>query len=395
MIFGKIKKKRIRLNQLNHRYNCSIIGTCLTLNELRKLGRKAKLANLNQIGEYDLHRIYVGIAEETSYANRSLQKFLDQKYQKVVKQFLRAKDEVELKAQWNKALKTGDIAASYWMLVTHPISTEALLNEIYGDVHMLSHVSGASMRVDLHEFSLLRHEHKALKKQQQQTYQKHNRTLYEKNALLGKQDKQIEKQQQEINALKVALMREPNDNDNDSDIAEAKTQLDIVNNKILYLEKKVTNYQLKWKGVIRQKKQVEDQFSQANKELKIVESLLKEHLLAQQRKHCESYKSCSARDLKGQCILYVGGRDRQCRHFRTLVENNNGEFIHHDGGLSHGSSKLDSTLVKADAVMCPLDCISHEAMIKVKKHCQFSKKPLIMMPHSSLSAFGKGLSDLG
>jgi hypothetical protein len=34
-------------------------------------------------------------------------------------------------------------------------------------------------------------------------------------------------------------------------------------------------------------------------------------------------------------------------------------------------------------------------MIKIKKHCKITEKPLVMMPRSSLSAFSKGLVDIG
>jgi hypothetical protein len=260
---------------------------------------------------------------------------------------------------------------------------------------MLSHISGTSMRVDLHELSLLRHENRVLKQQQQQAYQKHSRTLYEKDNQLRKHKKELQKQQQEINALKISLIRQPQQETDYSDESSSlRNKLHLAEGKIMRLEQKAAIYQARWEAAIHKQSDQESQLIQVNEERKSVESILESYLFAQQKKPCISSDYCSQKNLQGKCILYVGGRDKQCRHFKTLVESSNGQFIHHDGGLSDGSSKLNSTLAKADAVMCPLDCISHEAMIKVKKHCQFTAKKLVMMPRSSLSAFSKGLGML-
>ncbi len=383
----KIAKKRIPLNQLNHRFSCSIIGTCLSLKELKKLSRQIKLSGLDDTNEYDLHRIYVGIAAEKSYSNRRLQKLLDQKFQQVLKVFSVIETESELKQQWKNAQKTGDIAAVYWGLLTHPMTTEALIEEVYGDVHMLSHIAGASMRVDLHEFSLLRNEVKLLKNKQQQRYQKHSRTLYEKDALLRQHKKIIQKQQIELNAMAIAQVYKPQYKEED----RRGTQY-----KIRQLEQKVAHYQSKWKRAINQQAILERQLAQNSEELSSMESIFNIHLLSEREKSCSlPSKQCQHEDLEGQCILYVGGRDKQCQYFKPLVENRNGQFMHHDGGLSDGKHHLNSVLRQADVVMCPLDCISHEAMIKIKKHCKIAEKPLVMMPRSSLSAFSKGLIDVG
>ncbi len=391
----KPSKKRTKLKQLDHRLNCSIIGTCLTLKELRKISLKVKLSGSQHIDEYDLHRVFVGIADEKSFANHYLNKFLDRKYQQTIKRFSKILGEEALTEQWVKTLATGDIAAVYWALLTHPTSSKALIDTIYGEVHMLSHISGASMRVDIHELTMLRRQNSALKTKQQETYRKNNKSLYEKDSLIRKQEKSLKKLQQEINALKVALMREPLHSDRKIQTAcSLKDNLNLANGKIMRLEQKAASYQVKWESALVKQTLLEEQLGQSTGELKNVENLLESYLTKKQDKLCQTPHNCPQKDLKGKCILYVGGRNRQCSHFKQLVENSNGQFIHHDGGLSDGSNKLNSTLAQADAVMCPLDCISHEAIIKVKKHCKIAEKRLVMLPRSSLSAFSKGLSDV-
>jgi hypothetical protein len=59
---------------------------------------------------------------------------------------------------WEKALFSGDIAGTYWMIVTHPHTGEQLLERAFGEVHMLSHLSGASTRIDIKLLGKTRHE---------------------------------------------------------------------------------------------------------------------------------------------------------------------------------------------------------------------------------------------
>ncbi|HID48698.1 MAG TPA: DUF2325 domain-containing protein [Chromatiales bacterium] len=103
---------------------------------------------------------------------------------------------------------------------------------------------------------------------------------------------------------------------------------------------------------------------------------------------------CPRLDLCGRRILYVGGRQSQCAHFRALVERLNGEFIHHDGGREEGRLRLGSVLSRADAVLCPMDCISHDAMGRVKRFCKRHAKRLVLLPRASLSAFVRGLEEV-
>jgi hypothetical protein len=72
-----LRSQRTKLSSLDSRFHCSIIGTCLTLIELRKIYRKVKLFSKSTLSDYDLHHIFVSFARESSYANRKLQNYLD------------------------------------------------------------------------------------------------------------------------------------------------------------------------------------------------------------------------------------------------------------------------------------------------------------------------------
>lgn len=97
---------------------------------------------------------------------------------------------------------------------------------------------------------------------------------------------------------------------------------------------------------------------------------------------------------ENRCLLYVGGRVRLCRYYRALAEQNGWSFIHHDGGLEAGLSRLAAVLTRADTVICPVDCVSHGAMQRVRHFCKQSPTQLVLLRSASLSAFAKALERL-
>ena len=140
--------------------------------------------------------------------------------------------------------------------------------------------------------------------------------------------------------------------------------------------------------------QLESRLAQLDKERKALESTL-ERLLMPGCNQCGNSDHCGRDlDLCNRCVLFVGGRNRQCAHFRALVERHNGEFIHHDGGLEESHHRLATLLARADMVLCPLDCISHDAMNRIKRDCKRFGTPLRILPQSSLAAFTQGLREV-
>src|SRR5262249_38127271 len=71
--------------------------------------------------------------------------------------------------------------------------------------------------------------------------------------------------------------------------------------------------------------------------------------------------------LTGSTILYVGGRTHQVPQLKALVEQADGQFIHHDGGIEHAAALLPGLISRSDVTLFPVDCISHNAMTSTKR----------------------------
>ncbi len=389
--------QRTKLNQLATHFHCSVIGTCLTLDELRKMVRQLKLSIKSTSSDHDLHSVFVNIASESSYTNRRLQKYLDKKHQAVIRRFAKIRCVEILKTNWQEALKSGEVAGAYWAMVTHPVISKELLDEIYGEIHMFSHLSGASIRVDMLELSQLRQRTKELEKQVSDLRVNTQKRLNEKDEMIcvlnnrlktaGATENKLQHVQTQLEAYEkehlVEQLRKK--------VKEFATQLTVEQIQAKHLANRVEQWKSYAQSAEDRHLSLEQALEQTCQERDSLETSLS-HLLNTECSECLGCKNCP--NLCGRCILFVGGRKGISRHFNHLVEQYNGHFIYHDGGREESHFKLESNLCQADAVLCPLDCISHEAMNKVKRYCKHNAKQLVMMPRASLSAFVNGLNEV-
>jgi len=391
------KTRRKKIWELEHRFHCSLIGTCLELDELRRLGRKLKMPREVASKDYRLHNAFVGLVGERCGGARLVHKHLDRKYADTLRNFQDMTTSEELHRLWRKVLKSGEIAAAYWALVTHPATDEELLLEVYGEVHMLSHLSGASVRVDMDRLAHLRRRIPELQQRIQQLQQEVLRRIQEKKVAIEQLQQEIQARQQaerEARSLKdqvTYLGRRPH-------LARLEKQVESLSRDLARARAGMEHAESearKWKtlaGSYRDRcRQHETRAAHISTEKEVLEKTL-ERLLAPDCENCDARESCSSNlDLCNRCILFVGGRNRQSSHFRSLVEQHNGRFLHHDGGLEENSKRLTTLLTRADAVLCPLDCISHDAVNRIKRDCKRYGKPLQLLPKASLAAFARGL----
>jgi len=105
-------------------------------------------------------------------------------------------------------------------------------------------------------------------------------------------------------------------------------------------------------------------------------------------------KSESKAMLEGRSFLYVGGRDCQVAHLRQIASSYGANLIHHDGGLREAVSRIDNVLPSVDCVFCPIDCISHDACIRVKTGCKKWEKAFVPLRNGSKSSFERALQSM-
>ncbi len=93
-------------------------------------------------------------------------------------------------------------------------------------------------------------------------------------------------------------------------------------------------------------------------------------------------------------MLYVGGRGTLTQHLRACAEKMQGRLIYHDGGLEMSQDKLDGMVSQADAVFCPIDCVSHAACLRLKELCRRTGKPFVPLRSHGVSSFAIAIKSL-
>jgi hypothetical protein len=382
--------------------HCPIVGTCLTIDELRKLIRKSYRELAENGSDYEIHNFVVRALSEPNSVRKRLQKILERKYGRIGRQFSKAQNEKELSRLWDESIASGDVAGPFWAIATHPIAAEGLIRRMYGDVHMLSHLKGASNRVDIHRLHQLEQKNRHLEKllAQEKTESSHRND--EQVAVIQEMAQRLERlsgveQQLENSLSRLQLMDENKERRLFSEkitileksLAKTKASDRSARGKMGVLS--IKNDQLQ-KGLAQQTQALQEERS----ERKSLEKNLATILTSECSVGGEAGNGClksgeCTNNLSGRCILYVGGITHMKNHYQALVERHSGQFIHHDGGVNDGRSHLDSVMAQADVIFCPIDCISHDACLRIKRHCKRTDRMFVPLRSAGLSSFAHGL----
>ena len=105
--------------------------------------------------------------------------------------------------------------------------------------------------------------------------------------------------------------------------------------------------------------------------------------------HSERRDTGARSYLNGKTLLYVGGRTNQVPMLRRLAEERGADLLHHDGGLAESAQSLAILTSRADAVLFPVDCVSHSAAKMVKRICKQLGKSYFPLRRQGLASFAQ------
>jgi len=384
---------RLRLWELRD-YPCPILGTCLSMAELRKLARKLGIAFPPGTPDYDIHVRFVREASVESPISHSLNKYLDKKFRAHIRQFAKAQDAVSLEAMWKFALKSGDIPGPFWAALSHPASGTAFKAKVFGEIHMLSHLMGAANRADIKRVSALERRLDELGQALSRVQAARRAQKLEWAERTRELEDRLETERQE--RLKLARrLREPVHAVREG--AAPKEAASPAPSTVLEME--AARAETRRQAAIieelyRENERLRSQVSELSEEVERADSELACALPCGQDGCTAVSGDCPCPELSGKNVLYVGGRCSLVRHYRQLVERSGCRFHHHDGGVEHSPGELYGKLASADVVLCPVDCVSHDACQAVKKACKHCMKPFMMLRSSGLSSLVRSLNRL-
>jgi Uncharacterized protein conserved in bacteria (DUF2325) len=376
-------KQRSKIWDLHGSLHCSIIGTCLTTGELRRLLMRLRIAGADAADDHDLHMLGVLLAARPEAGAKHLQKTLDRRHQTAIHQFGKAKDAQAVGTLWQDAMKRGDIPGAYWAVLTHPETTDTMVKQVFGEVHMLSHLVGAANRADIQRL----------------------RSLEEHNAELAAK---LERQQAQLRdgfTARDATIRRL------SDALAAKASESAINAKagehtealaaaLAERDRRLSQEVTRREKAERRLEAMTAERDEARRDLAASEraSDALQAELASMESQIGSLldqtgdRSGAALDLLGLTVLYVGGRAHQTPLLKGLVERMNGRFLHHDGGLEHNVTLLPGLVSRADVAVFPVDCVSHDSVTALKRLCRQAGRRYVPLRNASLTCLLSGIA---
>lgn len=378
-------KRRNHIWELNTSLHCSIIGTCLTAAELRRLLIRLNIAGADSAGDHDLHMLGVLLAARPKEGAKVLEKALDRRHRGALNRFAKAQGPQALCALWEGAMAGGDIPGGYWALLTHPLSTNEMARRAFGDVHMLSHLVGATNRADLVRLRQLEAENAALAGKIERQQNQLRDGFIARDATIRRLEEALA-----VGAREMVPSPEPGTAAGAlrETVASLGARLARESERRVRIEQRLAGMSAAREAAADAQRLAVEERNALRKECASLEAHV-EALLA-----TDAREGADTLDLAAMTILYIGGRANQVPKFKALVERSAGRFLHHDGGLEHSAALLPGLVSRADVSLFPVDCVSHDAVAAIKRVCRQVARPYRPLRTSSLACLLASLAGI-
>jgi len=365
-------RQRTKFWELNNTVHCSVIGTCLTTGELRRVMGKLTRTDVSRFSDHDLHSEAVGLCSFHNACSKLLQKTLDGRHQGVIKQFARLQGETVVLERWLEARRAGEIPGAYWAVLTHPDVTQLGIRQAFGDVHMLSHLVGAANRADIRRLAALEDANALLQAKVERQQTRLHEAITARDATL--------RHLGTVTATDVTYSARPDADDAREAlrhlVADLQTRLAAETGRRERLDRRLADASQaaqRWEGLA--------------KDAELERAALHRELAALERQQNTSEPAQPVLALSAQRILYVGGRPGCIEQMRGTLQAAGGELLCHDGGRHDHPSLLPGLISQADRVLFPVDCVSHDAALTVKRLCRQLGKRWSPLRSSGLGSF--------
>jgi hypothetical protein len=374
----KTAARRRTLFDLSPMTHCSIIGTCLTMAELRKIVVKIAGEFARKMNDHEIHTAGVKYASIEGFPSKLLTKALDEKHAAVVRKLSSAQDENVLRDCWATARRDGMVEGAYWAIATHPHASEPFFHQVFGDIHMLSHLVGASNRADIQKLVLLTEEKERLIEELSTTRQQ-MRTGW------SRRDKEL------LTLRHLLAERAHSETEAVTDDTDVNLAL---KNTVAHSEKRIRAQAARLRSleeVVRELRCERDDIIQEVADLRSRNQALSAEVTELERSLDDPDNLMPG--LQGQTVLYVGGVSKGVKFVRSAIEQIGAEFLHHDGGQEQATVLLRGLVKRANIVLVALDFVSHDAALLCKNLCGQQQKIFIPLPHAGVGSVIRALRE--
>ncbi|EFK09118.1 conserved hypothetical protein [delta proteobacterium NaphS2] len=369
-------------------FKCPVVGICLTLSEQRQVLKKAGVSPKGR-SPFEIHELLVGCSDNENRVSKQVDRLLNRKFRAEITPLLELNEKVFI-GQWASYFHGGTFVGAFWAASIKPDLSAEARGRIFGDVHMSMH-GNVEQDARFKRQLALYGEEAAKMREKAREATRSRKTLQKENAKLQKNQenllnrlasdkKEMVSMTETLASVKAAAGTEELEREIErlgEDLVDLMETIKVKDTRLADFERK--NRQLS-AALVKQK--------DANVSLQNDVEMLIQGAFRGDRcdDTCPSYNLCQKR------VLMVGGITKMASLYRQMIETRNGIFEYHDGYMKNGAKNLEHRVRRADMVLCPINCNSHAACALVKKLGKKHKKPVRLLPSSSLNAIGEAIS---
>lgn len=384
-------ENRLRFWETDECLKCPVVGVCLTLAEQKRLLKKIGLATRKR-SSFEVHELLVASGENENRLSRRVDRALERKYGRADGCWCVAERDTFL-AHFHQAFASGDYNGAVWAAAVNPKLPIEAKREIFGTIHMTMHQNGC-------RYQQVKQKQVRQQKEIGKLRQHLKETIRDRRELRKECDDFRRRQAGADTALAMAenekqqLARKLADLDQSGQVAgleqeNAQLKAEVETLRHLLKDKQCLAIALKEK----QRQLIAERDHQ--REMNVLFRKEIQTMMSGVRACRSCGDQCPGFDLCQRRVLIVGGLTRMETLYRELIEGSGGIFDYHDGYMHKGARHLESRLQRADVVLCPVNCNSHNACSVVKTLAKKHNKTVHMLSNSSLNAVSRAIWGTG
>jgi len=373
--------------EIDRHFKCPVVGTCLSVQELKKILTKAG-ACAKHLNPYQIHRTVMENMGSENKISRKVNARLRHKFKRELSEF-GSLDDPEFEAAWKLRFEQGTIPALLWVAAARSDLSGHCLEQVFGDVHMLSHANVNDACTHKQELARQQETNRRLAEKIEKARSIARRFKKEKSALessfneLGGAYDVLKRQHEQV-------QERLSGSEQNRSIPDLHAENGKLHAMMKSYGKEIANYTHRIEFLEHENTKL---LSHLERQQGLNGQLEKEvsRILDEMSSLNKCDEQCPAFDLCAKRILIVGGITKLKAYYRKLVQEKGGIFEYHDGYMNGGKRGLEGQVKRSDVVLCPVSCNSHTACLSLKRLCQKHNKPVQMLPNASLSAILQAL----
>jgi hypothetical protein len=368
---------------------CPVIGTCLSLEEQKRILKKTGHSIKNRTG-HEIHGIFVQSLSNKNKLSKRIDTYLQKKFKYEISEFFDL-DRSQFLDAWETHFRKGEIAGLLWVAATRIDLGEEDIALIFGEIHMQMHLNAEhNFKLRRRLFSQEEENRKLIQRLKNST--RIRKKLQKKNDKLERDHKELRRRNAFLENENLSLEKELSILHGNTGTLDVEAENQELRDEMGSLREEIVDYEQRLEGLRNQNNKL---LSKLENQREMNEGMKKEmeEIFTQISAMTRCDKTCPSFDLCRKRILIVGGINRMESLYRQLIEENGGIFEYHHGHVKGGKKALENQIKRADFVLCPVNINSHNACSVVKKMGKKHRKSVQMLAGSGLGVISQALSE--